>query len=168
MGGGVALAAAAEGLQADALVLAAPAIAGGRYLSPAARGAGWTLGAVFPDRRFTGDGVIDLSPSDNPVALRAAADNPYHFADPAGREIWGLVRVSDRAARAAPAVRLPTLTLMGAHDGYVRPARVRRVHETIPGARRFILYEEGWHWLFRDLQAPRVWADVAGFAFGIA
>src|SRR6185503_9662832 len=39
MGGGVALIAAAEGMDADALVLAGPAIAGGPALSEVARGA---------------------------------------------------------------------------------------------------------------------------------
>jgi hypothetical protein len=27
----------------------------------------------------------------------------------------------------------------------------------------FIEYPEGWHWLFRDRQAPKVWSDVADF-----
>ena len=33
-----------------------------------------------------------------------------------------------------------------------------------PGPKRLIEYPDGWHWLLRDLQAPRVWKDVADFA----
>ncbi|MEM9900958.1 MAG: alpha/beta fold hydrolase [Pseudomonadota bacterium] len=164
MGGGVALAAAGEGLAADRLVLAAPAIAGGRNLSPALRAGGWALGAFTPNRRFTGDGVVSLQPSDNIAAMRAAAESPWHYSDASGRELWGLVRVSDRAARAAPRVRQPTLTLMGEKDEYIPVGAVRAVHEQIAGAEGFVLYPEGWHWLFRDLQAEAVWRDVARFA----
>ena len=58
---------------------------------------------------------------------------------------------------------MPTLTLMGAHDEVLRPDRVRRIHARIPGAVDFRYYPDGWHWLFSDLQAERVWKDVADF-----
>jgi alpha-beta hydrolase superfamily lysophospholipase len=164
MGGGVALAAAGAGLEADALVLAAPAIAGGAEMSPVYRLGGWALGTFAPDRRFTGGDAVTLVPTDNPDALAAAAADPLHFADASGRELWGLVRVSDLAARAAPRVEIPVMTLMGASDDYVRAEGVRAVHDSIPGAARFAFYPEGWHWLFRDRQAPLVWHDVAEFA----
>ncbi|MEM9247216.1 MAG: alpha/beta fold hydrolase [Pseudomonadota bacterium] len=164
MGGGVTLAAAGDGLPADRLVLAAPAIAGGRNLSPALRAGGWALGAFSPNRRYTGEGVVSLQPSDNVAAMQAAARSPYHYSNASGRELWGLVRVSDRAARAAPGVTQPTLTLMGAKDEYIPVGAVQAVHDRIAGRARFVLYPEGWHWLFRDLQAERVWRDVAAFA----
>ncbi|WP_158547468.1 alpha/beta fold hydrolase [Rhodovulum sp. 12E13] len=167
MGGGVALAAAAAGLEADALVLAAPAIAGGAQMSPVYRLGGWALGTFAPDRRFTGGDAVTLVPTDNPDALAAAAADPLHFADASGRELWGLVRVSDLAARAAPRVGIPVMTVMGAHDDYVRAAGVRAVHESIPGAARFEFYPEGWHWLFRDRQARAVWEDVGDFVLGL-
>lgn len=164
MGGGVVLAAAGQGLEADRLVLVAPAIAGGRQLDPVRRIGGWGLGVFAADRRFTGDGVVDLYPTDNIERLREVASGPYHYADPSGRELYGLVQLMDRAASAAPSVTVPTLTLMGAKDEYLRPSAVRAVHETIPGAAGYRLYAEGWHWLLRDIQAPRVWEDVARFA----
>ncbi|MEO1677337.1 MAG: alpha/beta fold hydrolase [Pseudomonadota bacterium] len=164
MGGGVVLAAAAEGLEADGLVLAGPAIGGGDALPLILRAGGWALGAFSANRRFTGDGITEIYPTDNPEALRALGASPWSFADPSGRELWGLVRVSDRAAAAAPAVTIPVLTLMGAQDQLVPPESVRRIHNRLPGPKRFIFYEDGWHMLFRDRQAPRVWADVAQFA----
>jgi len=167
MGGGVALAAAAQGLPADGLVLAGPAIAGGASLNPVYRAGGWTMAMVAPDRRWTGEGVVEISPTDNREALRRAAADPRHFADPSSRELYGLVRVMDRAAIAAPYVEIPTLTLMGAHDEILAPAAVRRVHETIAGGRGFILYPDGWHWLFLDRNAARVWKDVGDFVLSV-
>lgn len=163
MGGGVALAAAAEGLDADALVLAGPAIAGGPALNPALRAAAFALAAVLPDKRWTGEGVVSIQPTDNPAAIAKALADPAHFSDPSSRELYGLVRLMDKAAAAAPGVAIPTLTLMGARDEVLRPERVRAVHDTIPGGLGFRSYPEGWHWLFRDLQAERVWRDVAEF-----
>jgi alpha-beta hydrolase superfamily lysophospholipase len=164
MGGGVALAAAAEGLDADALVLAGPAIAGGDELSPLARAAARALAAALPEKRWTGRGFVAICPTDNPAALARVAADPRHFGDPSSRELLGLVEVMDRAAAAAPAVELPTLTLMGAHDEILRPEAVESVHARIPGAAGYLLYPDGWHWLFRDLQAERVWRDVGDFA----
>ena len=47
------------------------------------------------------------------------------------------------------------------------PTASRQVARTIPGDAGFILYPDGWHWLFRDRQAPRVWRDVADFVLGV-
>ena len=149
---------------ADALVLAGPAIAGGDALNPIYRVGGWALGAVAPDKRWTGAGIVEIHPTDNREALRRVSRDPRHFADPSSRELFGLVLLMDEAAAAAPAVHMPTLTLMGAHDEVLRPDRVRRIHARIPGAVDFGYYPDGWHWLFSDLQAERVWKDVADFA----
>lgn len=163
MGGGVALTAAAQGLEADALVLAGPAIAGGRQIGLPQRFGAWAVAVLARDRRFTGDGIVRIDPTDNRQVLRLVASSPYHFADPSGRELMGLVRVMDAAAAAAPVVRVPTLTLMGARDEILLPQAVRQVHDRIAGRAGYVLYPDGWHWLFRDLQAPRVWDDVADF-----
>ena len=129
-----------------------------------ARSGAWTLAATLPETRWTGGGIIEIQPTDNPEALRRVMGDPRHFGDPSSRELYGLVLLMDRAAAAAPSVRIPTLTLMGAHDEVLRPSRVRQVHERIPGAAGFIHYPDGWHWLMADLQAPRVWRDIADFA----
>jgi alpha-beta hydrolase superfamily lysophospholipase len=167
MGGGVALAAAAEGLEADALVLAGPAIAGGDALNPLMRTGAWTMAAALPERRWTGRGVIQIHPTDNPEAIRLVVADPRHFGDASSRELYGLVRVMDRAAAVAPTVTTPTLVLIGANDEVLRPDRIARVAERIPGLLRIVTYPDGWHWLFRDRQATRVWEDVAGFALSI-
>jgi alpha-beta hydrolase superfamily lysophospholipase len=161
MGGGVALAAAADGLVADALVLAAPAIWGGAAMDPLHRLGAWSLAAIVPDRRFSGKGVVRIQASDNIEVLRALGRDPRYLRPPSARELMGLVRVTDRAARAAARVGTPTLLLLGAKDEIVPEAAVRAVFERLTGPNRVIEYREGWHLLFRDLQAEAVWRDVA-------
>ncbi len=168
MGGGIALAAAAEGLDADALVLAGPAIAGGDALSPLYRLTARAAATAVPEKRWTGKGLIAIRPTDNPDALARVMADPRHFGDPTSRELYGLVQIMDRAAAAAPTVMTPTLTLMGAKDEVLRPAQVHLIEQRIPGRVGFIVYPDGWHWLFRDLQAPRVWQDVGDFVLSAA
>lgn len=167
MGGGVALVAAGRGLDADGLVLAGPAIAGGDALGEVARSAARLLAAALPDRRWTGEGIVRIQPTDDLRVLRAVAADPRHYADPSSRELYGLVLLMDRAAAAAPSVHVPTVVLMGANDQVLRPQDVERIARRIPGLTRYVLYPRGWHWLFRDRQSPRVWADVGDFALGV-
>ena len=161
MGGGVALAAAARGLRADAIVLAAPAIWGGAEMNPLHRLAAWSAAAFVPERRFSGKGVVRIQASDNVELLRVLARDPHYLRPPSARELMGLVRVTDLAASAAPRVDLPALMLLGGKDEILPDRAVRRVFGRLTGPRRVIDYPEGWHLLFRDLQAERVWRDVA-------
>jgi alpha-beta hydrolase superfamily lysophospholipase len=167
MGGGVALAAAGRGLDAAGLVLAAPAIWGGAELNPLYRVAAWSAAAVVPEQRFTGAGIVRIQASDNIEMLRALARDPRYLHPPSARELFGLVRVSDMAEAAAANVGLPALLLLGDKDEIVPIARVRRVFDRLTGPRQVIEYPEGWHLLFRDLQAERVWRDVADWSLTI-
>ena len=168
MGGGVALAAAGQGgLDADALVLAAPAIWGGDEFNPFYRLAAWSVAAVMPERRFSGRGVVSVRASDNIEMLLALGRDPRYLRPPSAREILGLVRVNDMAEASAETVSLPALLLLGEKDEIVPEAVVRRVFARLTGPREVIEYPEGWHMLFRDLQAERVWRDVADWARAI-
>jgi len=160
MGGGVALA-AAPGLDADMLVLVAPAIWGGPALDPMHRAAAWAGAALMPDRRLTGRGIVRIRASDNIEALRALARDPLYLRPPSPREMMGLVRVMDRAAAAAPRVTLPALLLTGAKDEILPESAVEAVLSRLRGPRAHIRYPNGWHLLLRDCQAPRVWRDLA-------
>jgi alpha-beta hydrolase superfamily lysophospholipase len=74
----------------------------------------------------------------------------------------GLVRVMDRAAAAAAShAAMPALLLLGARDEIVPASRAEAVFAQLSGPRSVIRYAEGWHLLFRDRQAARVWRDVA-------
>ena len=161
MGGGVALAAAGTDLRADTLILSAPAIWGGDALNPLHRIAAWLAAAVVPDRRFTGEGVVRIQASDNIEAIRRLGRDPLYLGTPSAREILGLVRITDRAAEAATDVTLPRTLLLGEKDQIVPNRVVERVFDQGDGPREIIVYPEGWHLLFDDLQADAVRRDVA-------
>lgn len=161
MGGGAALAAAGEGLAADGLVLAAPAVWGGDRLALPLRAAAWAGALVAPDKRWTGDGVVEIQASDNIAALVALGRDPLYLGRPSSRELVGLIRVMDRAVAAAPRVATPALMLYGERDEVAPRSAVLAAHDALAGPKDLILYPEGWHLLFRDLQARRVWTDVA-------
>ena len=163
MGGGIAMA-AANAAQADALILAVPAIWGGDQLNPMHRALAWTVALVTPDQRFSGRGVVRIQASDNIEALRALGRDPLYLSPPSAREILGLVRITDRASDAAAQVQTPALMLLGAKDQIVPNRAVRAVFDRLPGNTKVIEYPEGWHLLFRDLQAETVWRDVADWA----
>lgn len=165
MGGGVVLAAAGEGrLDAEQAVLAAPAIWGAEWLNPVYRAAAWLAAVTVPEKRFTGEGVVRIQASDNIAFLRRLSQDPAYLGRPSAREIMGLVRLMDLAAAAAPRAGIPTVLLLGAKDQIVEERQVREVFSRIPGATGVIRYPEGWHLLFNDLAAERVWSDVAGLA----
>ena len=159
--------AAGDGMAGDGLVLAAPAIWGGDRLNPLHRLVSWTAASLFPEERFSGRGVVRIQASDNIEALRALGRDPLYLSPPSAREIFGLVRVTDRAYTAAPRVDRPALLLLGEKDQIVPNRTVREVFETLRGPSRAIIYPEGWHLLFRDLQAARVWKDVADWALAV-
>lgn len=161
MGGGIALAAAAQDVAIDGLVLATPAIWGGDQLNPIHRFAAWFAALVVPDQRFSGRGVVRIQASDNIEALRALGKDPLYLSPPSPREIFGLVRITDRAHAAAPMVSAPAMMVLGAKDQIVPNRPVRAVFEGLQGNRKVIEYPDGWHLVFRDLQAERVWTDVA-------
>lgn len=161
MGGGVALAATARGAPTDGVVLAAPAIWGGDALNPFHRLLAWSVALFAPDERFSGKGVVRIQASDNIEALRALGRDPLYLSPPSAREMLGLVRITDRASDAAPIMDRPALMLLGTKDQIVPNRTVRGVFDRLSGPTKVIEYPEGWHLLFRDLQAQKVWQDVA-------
>ncbi|MEX2519635.1 MAG: alpha/beta fold hydrolase, partial [Paracoccaceae bacterium] len=76
MGGAVAIAGVADGAEADGLILAAPAVWGGSQLALPYRGAAWGGALLFPDKRWTGEGLVSIQASDNIEALIALGRDP--------------------------------------------------------------------------------------------
>lgn len=161
MGGGVALAAVGEGAVADGLILAAPAVWGGDQLAPPYRLTAWAGATFFPNKRWTGEGIVRIQASDNIEMLRRLGADRYYLRNPSSREFMGLIRIMDRAIGAAPKVAIPTLTLWGEKDQVLARGPIDAAHGQIEAEKQMIVYPEGWHLLFRDLQAKTVWRDVA-------
>jgi alpha-beta hydrolase superfamily lysophospholipase len=169
MGGGVVAAALGEGRApaVDAAVLLAPAVAGGPHVGPLSRAAAWSLAAVLPDRRWTGDGVVRIQATDDIDLLRRMRADPLYIGAPSAREIAGLIAVMDRAEAAAPGLAVPLLVLHGERDELIAAEDVRAATAAAPGLTGMVVYPEGWHLLLGDRQKRRVWDDVAAFALSL-
>lgn len=161
MGGGIALAAAGAGAPVDGVILVAPAISGGPAVGPLARLGLWGIASLLPDKRWTGEGLVELQASDNIEALRRLAADPLYLGSASAREILGLVRIMDRATEAAPSVTVPVLVLVGDRDELIPPDAIVKSATAVAGLDTVRRYPEGWHLLLRDQQAPTVWADIA-------
>ena len=109
------------------------------------------------------------APPTTPRPSPASVADPRHFGDPTSRELYGLVQLMDAPPPPRPAVDAPRPSPSWAPTTRSSaPPRSARSPTRIPGRVGFILYPDGWHWLFRDLQAPRVWQDVGDFVLSAA
>src|SRR5579864_9122818 len=81
--------------------------------------------------------------------------------------MYGLVDLMDRTIEAAPSLKTPTFLLYGAHDAVIPADPVRAFVAALPAedvrGDRFGYYQNGYHMLLRDLEGPRVAADVASW-----
>lgn len=157
MGGAIAMIAAPT-LQADGLVLVAPALRGRRQLGPLASAALWLTARTIPWYPLTAEG-LNFQASDNVGMLRALGRDPLIIKRTRIDAVEGLVNAMDTALAAAP--RLPSLVLFGARDELVLPeaalASFRRTRA------RVVLYRDGWHMLLRDLNAQVALDDIAAW-----
>ncbi len=168
MGGAVLLAAAGqpEPLAADGLILSAPAVWARDTQPWYQRAALWFGRSFFPWATPSGRG-LDIRASDNVAALIALGRDPLVIKETRIDAIAGLVDLMDAALAAAPRVEMPLLLLYGANDELVPKAPTLRLWRDLPGGpgQRLAYYQEGWHLLFRDLQAAVPTSDVAAWVF---
>jgi alpha-beta hydrolase superfamily lysophospholipase len=168
MGAAVILAARASGaaLDADGVILTAPAVWGGDQLNPLYRATLWLVARVAPGLKLTGRS-LGVMASDNLDALRALSTDPLFIKETRVDAIAGLVELMDTAYAAAGALSGPTLILVGERDEVVPPdsqiAMIERVRTT-PCVR--VVYPDGWHLLLRDLQRRVVWEDILAWIDG--
>ena len=168
MGAAVVMAAMASGaaLDADGVILTAPAVWGGEQLNPLYRATLWLVARVAPGLKLSGRS-LGVMASDNLDALRALSADPLFIKETRVDAIAGLVELMDAAYAAAGALAGPVLILVGEHDEIVPPdsqlAMIERVRSA-PCVR--IVYPEGWHMLLRDLQRRVVWQDIVAWIDG--
>lgn len=159
MGGAVAMKAAAEGLDADGLVLAAPAVWGWRAMNPFYKSALWLTAHTVPEHTASGSG-LEIWPSDNIEFLRAYARDPLVIKETRFDTMYGLVGLMDEAFASAPRIALPVLYLYGARDQIIPAGPSRETMRRIAGRKRLVVYAAGWHMLLHDRQREAVYRDI--------
>lgn len=162
MGGGVALVSAARRDMIDVrgVVLIAPAAAPWEEFPIPIRASLWLAAHTIPWYVFTGQG-LDLKPTDNIEVWREMSRDEDVIRGTRADAIYGLVRLMDHAARAAPEIRFPVLLLYGRHDDFVREWMIDWLADNLPQDRlELVRYEDGYHWLLRDLKPEKVHATI--------
>lgn len=165
MGGGVVLAAMArpDAPKLDGIILEAPAV-WARATMPAIYPPGmWLLAHTVPGFRWHLR-EIQKTLTDNEAVVRGLAGDPMVLQDVRMDALYGLFDLMDAAYAAAPHVKVPVLLLHGDRDVLIPRRPIEDVARALPaGLKRFAVYPQGWHILYRDLQAEFVHRDVAAW-----
>ena len=169
MGGAVAIVAFASDRppDADRVILLAPAVWGWSAQGPLNSAGLWIAARAMGDRAVEPPqwAVRDRPASDNRLELFRNYRDPNSLITTRFDALYGLVDLMDSASHRLGDIRAPTLLLYGANDNVIREDAMRAALERAgdrPGLRT-AYYPEGWHILNRDLQAERVYRDVAAW-----
>lgn len=165
MGGAVAIAAlTGRGApKVEGLILAAPAVRSRETLNWGFRASLYLISHSLPWLALKPSGA-PVQASDNIEALRALGADPLVIKRTRMDSVHGLVDLMDLAQERALVLDEPLLLLVGEKDELVPGEAMELFWSRLPddaeGQRR-ATYTEGWHLLFKDLQAETVIEDVA-------
>ncbi|MEN9855548.1 MAG: hypothetical protein RLZZ157_674 [Pseudomonadota bacterium] len=153
-------------LQADRLVLIAPAVRGWSNMPLAYRVSLRALAysplgkSAFETPRAV---VQAVQASDNRAMLEAVGRDPNMIFQTRPDTLLGLVDLMERAFQSAHLVPPQSLVLYGSNDKIVPRHAVEAMVARLPASVTTVEYPLGYHMLTRDLQAQRVWRDVLAF-----
>lgn len=164
MGGAVAMVASDRGLQADGLILLAPAVRDRKSFGRLASAGAWFFSHTVPWLPI-GPTSIDFQPTDNPKALEKLAKDPLMLRNPRVDITIGLLDLMDAGCAAAENIQMPYMLLHGMADRIVPSGPVREVIKLMPPRpdSKLAFYSKGHHLLLRDKEGPKVSADVASW-----
>ena len=174
MGGALVLRANTEppGLEADQIVLKAPAIWGAETMPWYQRLSLTWLNAIAPDFTFTGRGLktLGIKPTDDPEVSRDLSRDPLFIKATRVSSLYGVTQLMGQALHHPHNFAKPTLVLYGLNDKIIPPeptcywlTQLDRSRSKLPGHVNFVIYPEGWHMLTRQLQAAQVIQDIVGW-----
>lgn len=164
MGAAVVMATAADAeLDIDGVILAAPGVWGGSRLPLAYRAALNFSAGVAPGKTLTGERAKRQA-TDNIPVLRAMLADPHVIKPTRLDAVLGVARLMGRAYDASDEIGGRILFLYGEKDEIIPRKAMRKTARRLCGEVEITSYRDGWHLLFRDLQAANVWRDVAAWA----
>jgi acylglycerol lipase len=169
MGGAVIMAAVADGhlRNVDGVILAAPAVRGRETINVFGRVGLWVSAHTVPWLAGRPPPNLGFMPSDNIEMLRALGRDPLIIKETRVDAFYGLINLMDDALAASGRFDRDALILLGKHDNLIPSGPTGLMLSRMPPAngrdRRVALYRDGYHMLFRDLQAPVVHRDVASW-----
>lgn len=150
----------------DGVILSAPAVWGREVMPWYQRTLLWLTAHTFPGMTLTGESM-EIVPSDNIEMLRALGRDPLVIKETRVETIYGLVDLMDEALQKSSKLRSPTLFLYGEKDAVIPKAPILKTLQTLATDKskpvQVAFYENGYHMLLRDLQAPVLWRDIAAW-----
>lgn len=166
MGASVVLAAMAnDPLDVDGVVLAAPGVWGGSQLPiPYRLAVNWAA-AVSPGKTLTGERAVRQATDNIPILRQMQAD-PLVIKGTRIDSVLGVTRIMGEAYDATDEVGGNILFLYGEKDEVIPIKSMKRAANRLCGTVDRRSYQNGWHLLFRDLDAELVWEDVATWIEG--
>ncbi|MGH8558828.1 MAG: lysophospholipase [Methylococcales bacterium] len=151
----------------DGVILSAPAVWGREAMPWYQRTLLWLTAHTFPWMTLTGESM-EIVPSDNIEMLRDLGRDPLVIKKTRVEAINGLVDLMDEALRKSSKLNSRTLFLYGEKDEVIPKAPILKTLQNLPtqdksGPVQVAFYENGYHMLLRDLQAPVLWRDIAAW-----
>ncbi|MGE4219212.1 MAG: alpha/beta fold hydrolase [Alphaproteobacteria bacterium] len=149
---------------ADAAVLAAPAVWSRETMPWYQTASLWLMAHTMPGMGLTAQG-IERNPSDNIEMLRELARDPLVIKRTRVDAINGLVDLMDAAYAAAPRLHGRVLVLYGRNEDIIPDGAQTAFEARLPehGCVRLAHYKHGYHMLFRDLAGETVMGDVVAW-----
>ncbi|MEX0643737.1 MAG: alpha/beta fold hydrolase, partial [Parvularculaceae bacterium] len=161
MGAAVVMTAAVEGpLDVDGAIIAAPGVWGGSQLPFFYRVALNASASVLPAKMLTGERAKRQS-TDNIAILREMQKDPHVIKATRLDAVLGVVRLMGNGYGAADDIGGRILFLYGEKDEIIPLKAMMRTQRRLCGDIEARAYSNGWHLLFRDLDAETVYRDVA-------
>jgi acylglycerol lipase len=150
----------------DGIILSAPAVWARSTMPWYQTALLSTLSRTMPWLTLTGEG-LEIKPSDNIEMLRALGRDPLVIKKTRVDALHGLADLMDSAFLSARLIDTDTLVLYGKKDEIIpqKPTFefLKALHTLYPQNKTVKIYQNGYHMLLRDLQAPTVWQDIASW-----
>lgn len=147
-------------------ILAAPALWARSTMPWYQTGLLWTLAHTMPWLTLTGEGVHVVA-SDNIEMLRSLGRDPWVIKATRVETVYGLTDLMDEAFSSAASLHGNTLMLYGEKDEIIPKeptyAFLQQFLQTDAGKKTVAIYQNGYHMLLRDLQAPTAWKDIVAW-----
>lgn len=168
MGGAIVITAMSQADMPDVagVILAAPALWARSTMPWYQTGLLWTLAHSLPWLTLTGEGVHVVA-SDNIDMLRALGRDPWVIKATRVETVYGLTDLMDAAFNSAATLRGNTLMLYGEKDEIIPKeptyAFLQQFLQVDATKKTVAIYQNGYHMLLRDLQAPTAWKDITAW-----
>lgn len=149
-------------LEADGVILVAPAVWARSTMNPLYRIALWLGAHLIPASEMSGRG-LGVVASDNREMILGLQADPLVIKHTRIDAMWGLVNLMDSALQASAQITAPALILYGAKDEVIAAGPTAEMISRLPGEIPVAVYKNGWHMLLRDLSAEIVLRDIAAW-----